>query len=117
MTRITQSDQIVQLLRQQLQRVAGQKGTARKSRTEKTTDRQSTKGRVEALAALQNLPEDDVERAILRMLLADEIGEAIGNDPKFQAVIEKVHQMIRSDRETKRLLESAIQVLREGEGR
>lgn len=111
MTRITQSDQIVLLLRQQLQKVAGRKEVHRKGRTEKTAGGENAGNRVESLAALRNLPQDDIERALLRMLLIEEMGEAVGNDPKFQGVIDKVHGLIRSDQETGLLLERALQAL------
>ena len=112
MTRITQSDQIVLLLRQQLQRVAGRKDVRRKERIGKSATGENTGLRVEALAALRGLPQEDVERALLRMLLIDEMGEAIGNDPKFQGVIDRVHRLIKSDRETNQLMGRALEVLR-----
>jgi len=110
-TRITQSDQIVLLLRQQLQRVATRKDVRGKDRTAKSAGRENAGNRVEALAALRDLPQDDIERALLRMLLIEEMGETIGNDPKFQGVIDKVHRLIRSDPETRLLLSKALQAL------
>ncbi len=112
MTRITQSDQIVLLLRQQLQKVAGRKDVQRKERTGKSAKREDAGNRVEALAALRNLPQEDVERALLRMLLIEEMGEAIGSDPKFQGIIDKVHRLIKSDRETNQLIGQALEALR-----
>ena len=111
MTRITQSDQIVLLLRQQLQRVAGRKDASRAERTGKPARREKAGNRVEALAALHDLPQEDVGRALRRMLLVDEMGEAIGSDPKFQSVIDKVHRLIKSDPETNQLIGKALEVL------
>ena len=105
MTRITQADQIMQLLRQQLQRLGPNGHAARASRTGKSApQRQSPLTRIAAMAALDNLSDDDLARALIRALLTEEFGETLASEPKFARIVDEVHRMISEDTETARLL-------------
>ena len=113
MTRITQADQIMQLLRQQLQRLGPNGSAARTSRTGKSApQRQSPLTRITALAALDNLSDDDLARALIRALLTEEFGETLANEPKVARIVDEVHRMIREDAETARLLTRSLNQVR-----
>ena len=113
MTRITQADQIMQLLRQQLQRLGPNGHAARASRTGKSApQRQSPLTRIAAMAALDNLSDDDLARALIRALLTEEFGETLASEPKFARIVDEVHRMISEDAETARLLVRSLSQVR-----
>jgi hypothetical protein len=114
MTRISSSDHIMILLRQKLERAAelkkGQKaravgGTAR--------DDPSNIQRIRALAQLDTLSDEDVERSMIQGLLVEELGEALVNDPKFQQLVSRITEMLTHDEAGKALLAAARQELKD----
>ena len=114
MTRVTQADQVMMLLRQQLQRMAGGPKTARsgQSGTAQAAQRQNPLRRVSALAALDSLPDEELGRALVRTLLTEEFGEALANAPKFARIVDEVHRMIAADEEANGLLHKALAQVR-----
>jgi hypothetical protein len=118
MTRITQADQIMLLLRQQLQRMAESGKTARSGRTgaTQTTQRQTPLRRVSALAALDGLSDEELGQTLIRALLAEEFGETLANEPKFARIVDEVHRMIAGDEEARGLLHQALGQVRQAGG-
>lgn len=105
MTRVTNTDQILLLLQQQLQRVSGRKETRRTAKVGSNRPGQlPTIGRLKALAQLQELSNEEFERTLIQGLLIDEFGEAVVNDPRFQKMVDKVLAIISSDMQTRQLL-------------
>lgn len=105
MTRVTNTDQILLLLQQQLQRVSEQKSKRRTARTDSNRSSQlPTIGRLKALAQLEELSNEEFERTLIQGLLIDEFGEAFVNDPRFQKMVDKVLIIISSDLQTRQLL-------------
>jgi hypothetical protein len=102
MTQIAPTDQILLLLREQLQR---------KDRTRSRTmgpqeGRPSTpQQRIEALATVKDLPERDFRRALIRSLLSERLGEALVADPAFDAVTGEVLRIIEGSDEARGLLD------------
>ncbi len=85
MTRIGNVDQVLLLLQEQLQRTSRNRGTARQGRTARAEVSSARPlDRVRALAALDTLDEEELRRAMVRGLLAEQFGEAV--------------EMIRADR-------------------
>lgn len=113
MTRVTQTDQIMQLLRQQLQRLGKGKAAARGVRTGKAAaDQQSPLARVTALTAPGTLTDEDLARTLIRALLTEEFGETLASEPKFDRVVSEVYRMLAEDAETARLLARGVGELR-----
>ena len=114
MTRVTQTDQIMHLLRQQLQRLGkNTKGTRTAATGKSAAQRQSPLTRVTALAALDNLPDDDLAKALVRALLTEEFGEALASEPRFARIVEDVHRMIAEDAQTGPLLAQSLAAVRQ----
>ena len=113
MTRINNTDQIMALLRHQLQRMAKPDG-ARKTAKPSSADKETTSSAVHRISALtrnENLSEEDFERAFIRALLIDELGEALAEDHRFDRIANQVHQMIAMDEKAGNLLTEAISQL------
>lgn len=116
MTRITNVDQVLLLIRQQLQRLStGSGAPSRKSRTDAAQGarRQSALGRLSALGRIEDLAESDLEQSLVRALLTDEFGDGLANDPRFLRVAGEVSRIIASDDETRSLLRQAVRRVRE----
>lgn len=104
MTQISATDQILLLLREQLQR----SGRARSSKTDVDQSRAATpRQRIEALAAARDLPERDFRKALVRGLLSEQLGDTLIADPAFEAITDQVLQIIEQSDEAKALLDEA----------
>lgn len=108
MTRITNADQVMLLLHEQLGRLA-------KDRAKRTGSAQSaTKGtpppveRLRALAGRHDVSEDELKRALVRGLLTQQLGEAVAGDPAFEAVAGDVLRIIADSPAGRDLLERAM---------
>ena len=111
MTRVTNSDHVLLLLQEQLKRL-GRERAGRSHGTKngsKATPRPLA--RLHALAALDQLSEEDVSRTLVRALLSEELGEAVANDPAFQNIVEDVFRVISSSPEGRDLVDRAARQL------
>jgi len=110
-TQISATDQILLLLREQLQRSerGRVKGNDREQRRAATPQQ-----RIEALAAIRDLPERDFRRALVRGLLGDRLGEELVAEPAFEAVTGEVLRLIESSPETQALLDRVAREFRAG---
>ena len=116
MTRITNVDQVLILLRNQLQKMEREKKSARPIKTPEAGQVHKTPfERVQDLAADGNLSEADIHRALIGSLLTEEFGTAIANDPSFQAIIDRVTATLTSDQASKQLLRGAVDTLKNAE--
>lgn len=112
MTRVSQADQLLLLLRERLQRLdrgrAERKGGAAPARpaTPKPLER------LHAVAALDRLSEEETRRSLVRALLAQELGDGIANDPGFQKVADDVFRIISESEEGRALIDRAASQLR-----
>jgi hypothetical protein len=111
MTRVGNVEQVLLLLREQLQRAGKKSGTVRKTETGRTTQRPLD--RVRALAALDSLNEDEVRRAVVRGILTEEFGEGVGNDPALQQVVDQVIGIIGGTPDGAELIDRAVAQLKE----
>lgn len=115
MTRISHVDQVLLLLRHQLQRMGKGSRNTRQSRAGAASgaNQQSALDRVAILARIEELADEDVEHSLIRALLTDEFGDRLANDPKFQRVVADVHRIISADREAHRMLQQAVAQLKQ----
>ncbi len=113
MTRISNVDQVLMLLREQLQRL-GKSDRSRKTAgggATATERRQSAAARIEAVMRVDTLSDEELGRTLVAALLVDEFGESAANDHKFRKLAEEVYRIIASDTEAKRLLGEALKAI------
>lgn len=110
MTRIGNTDQVLLLLREQLQKI----GQNRKERTGRSGNvRRSTPRPVARLQALGAYDDgEEHRRTLVRAILTEELGEAMANDPSFQAVVDNVYRMISATPDGQELIDRAGRQLR-----
>ncbi|HEX8223884.1 MAG TPA: hypothetical protein VF605_08720 [Allosphingosinicella sp.] len=111
MTRISTTDQVLVMLREQLQKI----GQTRKERTGRTGTVRgaSTPRPIARLRAMDSLEEgEEFRRTLVRAILTEEMGEAMANDPSFQAVVDNVYRMISSTPDGEALIDRAGRQLR-----
>lgn len=114
MTRIGNVDQILLLLREQLQRTDKRRGAQPKSastRAEAAAARPLERAR--ALAALESLSDEEKRKAVVRGLLTEEFGEAVGNDAALQSIVDDVVRIIGETPGGPELIDRAFAQLRE----
>jgi hypothetical protein len=107
MTRITNAEQVLILLRAHLER-------AQRSSRKRTQSRDAKLGpmeRVQRLASAEGLSEADMARALIAGLLTEEFGASFAAEPRFQAMVEDVRQVIERDEKARTLLRKALEEL------
>lgn len=114
MTRISNVDQVLMLLRQQLQRLGKADRSAKGSSTAamRAEHRPPAPIRIEAVLRDAPLSEEDLARTLIQAMLVDEFGEAVANDHKFQNVSAEVYRLVAQDPEASRVLSAALAGLR-----
>lgn len=110
MTRISNTDQIMALLRHQLQRMEKSNQSGRTKPASKTRGNTASGAvtRLSALAHDESLPREAFERAFIRALLMDELGQALAEDHRFERIANDVHRLVKSDTQTRDLLVRAV---------
>jgi hypothetical protein len=105
MVSISNVDLVMAALRSRLRRVAAEK---RSGKTVASSAPQSTRStgreRIEALAAMRQLPPDEFERTLVRAVLEMELGEAISEDPRFHRLVDQTHRILQEDPELRKAL-------------
>lgn len=106
MTRIGSADQVLMLLQEQIGLLAKSKSAKAAPSTRSGTP--EPMARIRALAARDGLSDDDLKRALVRGLLVQQFGDAIGNDPAFERVAGDVMRIIGDTAEGRALLDHAL---------
>jgi hypothetical protein len=104
MTKITNAEQVLTLLRAHLER-------ARRAERKRTAPRRANPApleRVQQLASTEGLSEADLARALIAGLLTEEFGPDLAAEPRFQSVVEDVRQVIDRDEAARGLLRKAL---------
>lgn len=114
MTRIGTIDQILLLLREQLQR-AGEGRTQLNPSSAGTAGRPEPRplDRARTLASLDAIDPDERRRLVIRTLLLEELGDKVGNDPAFASLVERVLTTMQDVPGASELIDRAIGQLRE----
>lgn len=110
MTRITNAEHVLMLLRAQLERA---QRPARK-RAEGRGGKPGPLERVQQLASAEGLSEADVARALIAGLLTEEFGPELAVEPRFQSMVDEVRGLIERDEAGRALLRRAIAQLTGG---
>lgn len=110
MTRIGNVDHVLMLLQQQLQKLQSTGPGARTARVGRTvtTRKETALHRLAAISDTGDLGEQDLERALIRALLVDELGAGIADDHRFDRIAGEVWRLIADDPVTRNLLREAV---------
>ena len=111
MVSISNVDLVMAALRARLQRLAKDKRTVRPGAA--VADRRKEE-RSEAgeLANLQQLPPQEFDRALVGLLLVQELGEGLGSDPRFKQLVERTSAILADDPEIQTLFREVQQQAR-----
>jgi len=101
---ISNVDQLVLLLRQRLLERTRAERTGRKPATQKPARQPAALDAVHVLAALDGADDQQLERALIQTLLAEQLGRQMLNDARFQLVVDQVTETLRQDANGKALL-------------
>lgn len=101
MTRVGNTDQIMALVRAQIQRMAKRErtGAAGKSETRRS-DSLTPRERLETLAAMRGLDDEEFSRALIRALLIEELDDGVAGSLGFLSVVERTCVALNADLET-----------------
>ena len=112
MTRITDNQQLIMLVREQLSRVSRSK--IAKSNKVKNDGRPVQTAGVSAAKQLAESGEfsvEELQRSVVQGLLTEEFGDGILNDARFQQAIDQIAQIIRDDPESSKLMQDSLRQL------
>ncbi len=105
MTLITNSDQILAIIRNQLQRMSERLRAQKTSKTARAASpRMTSAERLAVLNAIEGLTDEEFARGLIRSLLEDELGEKLGNSPKFLDLVDRTTTIMQADPQTAALL-------------
>lgn len=107
MTRITNADHVLLLLRARLETLQKARSTTTTGARAHTLAADTSNGLKEILGA-GAMPEGELESLVISSILSEEFGAALANDPRFQRTIADVLAIIRRDAEAHALLKRAI---------
>ena len=111
MTRISNADHVLLLLRNHLERMQKARGK-RASVKRGDAGRQTTPlQRLERLASVSDLSESDLQRGLIEAVLADEFGADVSNDARFHGVVSEVLSAISKDERASAMLRDACRTL------
>ena len=110
MARITNTDQVLLLLRSHLQRA----DRARRPTTtgSSQTPRKSALERARQIVASEEMSDDDVRCALIAGILTEEFGPAFASDARFHDVVKNVVQVISADERSRSLFDQALDQLK-----
>ena len=111
MTRIGNTDQILALVRSQLQRMSkNARSDSNKKVRGKDPQRLTASERLSALQAIDGLSDEEFAKGLVRSLLAEELGEQVSNSAGFLQLVDRTTAIMQADPPTAALLRK----LREG---
>ena len=105
MTRVGNTEQVMALVRNQLQRMAKREQTSKTGKVDrKETRRLTPRERFDALNSIEGLSDEEFDQGIVRALLTEEFGEQVSNSPGFQELVDRTLGVLRSDPQVAALL-------------
>lgn len=111
MTRITNADHVLLLLRGHLERTQKARRKRAKPQAGAQQSRPTALERVERIAATDALSDLDLKKALISGLLADEFGDAAVNDANFQQAVDDIVAILERDDAGRALLDRACRQL------
>ncbi|WP_135212627.1 hypothetical protein [Vitreimonas flagellata] len=108
MTRINPADQILIMLRAQLEHAAKTKRASPQAPRTSSRSKRAFLERIRDTLATGEAPPQELRRALVSALLVEEFGETTLNDPQFQNLVDRVMSTIQRDQEANIVLENAF---------
>ena len=93
MVSISNVDLVMAALRARLQRLAKDKRATR-SGASSAASREERRGEFGEIGNLQQLPPREFDRALVGLLLEREMGDGLGADPRFKALVERTSAIL-----------------------
>lgn len=112
MTRVTNADQVLLVLRERLQRLGQRRSEGRSPSKLANRDDVGPISRLRQSDALSGLSDEEMHRGLVRAMLAQEWGDAVANDAGFLRIVEDVACLLEGSAEGRNLLESAGRQIR-----
>ncbi len=112
MVSIGNTDQVMALVRNQLERMSRERKVDKTGRSAKTsssatagkTTEASRQSRLQAIGTLADLPEQEFGRVLVGALLSHEFGEEVARDSRFQSLVDRTTAILHSDPEIAAML-------------
>lgn len=108
---VSNVDRLVLLLRQRLQERERTPGTARTA-GRRTGKAEGGVAAAQALAAVEDVEEKHLRRALIQGLLSDQFGPAMINEARFQQVVDRVVGALEADDAGRALLDRITREMR-----
>lgn len=113
MVSIGNADQVMVLVRSQLQRMARDKRTTSRPKADGPGNKANASATpFEAMRTLRDVPDREFDRLVVRALLSDDLGQALIDDAEFLAIAHRTLEIMRADPELGRQLETLRHSLR-----
>lgn len=109
MTRITNSDQVLNLIRAELQKLErSRKSKVKPAAISSQDSSRSPLQRLSSAPAFHALSEEEQHRAFIRGIMTEAFGAALANDARFIALAGTVYETIRESEDGLDLLRRAL---------
>ena len=109
MTRITNSDQVLSLIRAELQKMERSRGARRRTGASGTKETPgSPLERLFSSPAFHSLSEEERHRAFIRGIMTEAFGAGLANDARFIAIAGDVYEAISASPDGTGLIRSAL---------
>lgn len=109
MTRITNTDQVINLIRAELQKMERTGSAKRRSGPAPGRDQsRSPLERLFSAPAFHALSEEERHRAFIRGIMTEAFGAALANDARFIAIAGSVYEAIRASPDGRDLINRAL---------
>ncbi len=105
MTRIDNNQQLIAIVRQQLERASKAK-IERTPKVAPSTSKEVTGAK--RLSQLEGFNEDELSRALVESILTEEFGEGLINEAQFQQIVDKITKQLKSDGESAKLISDTL---------
>lgn len=105
MVTIGNVDQVMALVRNQLERMSRERKVDKPDRSTKAGSSApsgklapaSRQSRLQAIGSLADLPEEEFDRVLVGALLSHEFGEEVARDSRFQSLVDRTTAILRAD--------------------
>ena len=113
MVSVSNVDQIMLLVRSQLNRIARDKRAASTQKTGKAKAPDTPSSPLGAIRGLGDIDDREFDRLVVRALLIDQFGESLSGDPSFEQIADRTLSTMMSDDALKAQLFDLRRLLRE----